>query len=83
MDKKELARHLVKIAGQIMGPGIPDGTGPVGPGRHLRRRQMPCPLVEEEVIEEEVLPNEEMPEEVEVIEVASELTKIAKALLKG
>jgi len=80
MNEKELARRLLKIAGQIMGPGNPDGTGPVGLGRRQRRRQMPCPLVEEEVIEEEIMPEEE---EVEVVEVASELTKIAKALLKG
>jgi hypothetical protein len=30
MDNRELARRLVKLAGQIAGPGIPDGTGPYG-----------------------------------------------------
>jgi len=30
MDRKELAKKLVRLAGSIMGPGIPDGSGPCG-----------------------------------------------------
>lgn len=28
MDKIKLAKELLRIAGSILGPGIPDGTGP-------------------------------------------------------
>ena len=51
MNRQELARALVKLAGELAGPGVPDGTGPYGdteecpmnaPGgrRRLRRRRL-------------------------------------------
>ena len=53
MDNERIARELVRIAGQILGPGKPDGSGPVGLGRKQRKRQQECPFEDEEVEDEE------------------------------
>jgi len=40
MDKQKVAKQLVKLAGTIMGPGIPDGTGPMADTSE-------CPMTED------------------------------------
>jgi hypothetical protein len=47
MNNRELARQLVRLAGQLSGPGIPDGTGPYGGTEE-------CQMFEEEEVEEKL-----------------------------
>jgi len=42
MENTKIAGELLKLAGQLLGPGKPDGTGPVGLGRRRRRREQEC-----------------------------------------
>jgi len=79
MNRRRVASELVKLAGRLLGPGVPDGTGPVGLGRRQRRRWMPCPITE--VVEAPIAEDEEELVELEPVQVASELVKIAKELL--
>jgi len=30
MDRHKVASELLKLAGDLLGPGVPDGTGPMG-----------------------------------------------------
>jgi len=52
MDRVEVAKELLKIAGSILGPGIPDGTGPFsGTPQCPQSDQFPSEEGEEDYLE--------------------------------
>jgi len=67
MDRVVIASRLVRLAGSILGPGVPDGTG-------LMSGTGACPLEDEEFVEGE-------PEVVGDVDVASALTDLARKLV--
>ena len=76
MDNEMIAKRLVKIAGKVLSPGIPDGSGPWfggEPGSGLRRG--PCEFDDE--LEEEF--DDGLDDDNERI--AKELLKLAKLLV--
>ncbi|MFH1290247.1 MAG: hypothetical protein ABIH92_02445 [Nanoarchaeota archaeon] len=80
MDNVKIAKTLTRLAGALLGPGIPDGTGPYGGTPR-------CQLFvdEEEVVNSQ--DEEEQPQTFEVDDlrarVASDLVKLARMLVKS
>jgi len=73
MEDKQLAKTLMKIAGMLAGPGVPDGTGPYG-----GTPQCPMTPVGDE---EEVMETEEVMDADEGMQVAAALVTMAQELM--
>jgi len=93
MNDKQLAQRLLKLAGSLLGPGIPDGTGPMGGTPECPMSNAVEEPVEADPVEQILENQEEIMEELDEIEdvldvhppehhMAAELVKIAKELIK-